>query len=180
VFTNDKLSQTHFNVFLNFEPFFSYAYYTYFTVRNKIRIVRMVALWSTLLLERRDSYPARRRPCLCFCVCNPLEVAPTTLRLMLLLCSFDLRSAFPLCFRVCPVSLFHFQPKRNIFLLWPWTLTWPWPTNLTEIWLRWPSCQMSHSLRSKIIWSFCWSVTMWTQTDTDLLPHLGSWTTNSW
>jgi len=27
------------------KPFFSYAYYTYFTIRNKIRIIRTVALW---------------------------------------------------------------------------------------------------------------------------------------
>jgi len=38
-----KLSQTYFNVFL---IHFSYAYYTYFTVKNKIRIIRTVALWS--------------------------------------------------------------------------------------------------------------------------------------
>ena len=39
-----KLSQTYFNV-----PYckanFSYAYYTFISVRNKIRIIRTVALW---------------------------------------------------------------------------------------------------------------------------------------
>ena len=43
MFTNDKLSQTYFNVFLSH---FSYAYYTYFTIRNKIRSIRTVALCS--------------------------------------------------------------------------------------------------------------------------------------
>ena len=42
MFTNDKLSQTYFNIFLSH---FSYAYYTYFTIRNKIRIIHTVALW---------------------------------------------------------------------------------------------------------------------------------------
>ena len=39
MFTNDKLSQTYFSVFLSH---FSYAYCTYFTVGNKIRIIRTV------------------------------------------------------------------------------------------------------------------------------------------
>jgi len=36
------------HIFTYCKAIFSYAYYTYFTVRSKIRIIRMVALWSLL------------------------------------------------------------------------------------------------------------------------------------
>ena len=54
-----------------------------------------------------------------------LEVAPTTLRLVLIIRSFQFSSAFPPRCRIW-FSRFHsftFSRKRNIFFLCPWTLT---------------------------------------------------------
>ena len=64
-----------------------------------------------------------------------LEVAQTTLRLVLLIYSFQLRCAFSSRSRhwLLPISL-TFSRKRKTFIPWPWNFDlWPWPTNMTHI-----------------------------------------------
>ena len=62
MFINDKLSQTYFNV-AYCKAIFSYEHYSYFTVRNKIRIIRAVALWINIhvFIQHKDRQCWRKK-----------------------------------------------------------------------------------------------------------------------